>query len=97
MIALEPFGRTGHRSSRTIFGAASLSQVTQSAADRTLDVLLQYGVNHIDTAAGYPIFIRVSGVIRRRIRLAESPVLHNYPVGTNLRPRQDRLGVGAIR
>ena len=53
MIALEPFGRTGHRSSRTIFGAAALSQVTQSAADRTLDVLLQYGVNHIDTAAGY--------------------------------------------
>jgi len=53
VIALEPFGRTGHRSSRTIFGAASLSQVTQSAADRTLDVLLQYGVNHIDTAAGY--------------------------------------------
>jgi len=53
VIALEPFGRTGHRSSRTIFGAASLSQVTPSAADRTLDVLLQYGVNHIDTAAGY--------------------------------------------
>ena len=53
MIALEPFGRTGHRSSRAIFGAASLSQVTQSAADRTLDVLLQHGVNHIDTAAGY--------------------------------------------
>ncbi len=53
MIALEPFGRTGHRSSRTIFGAAALSQVTQSAADRTLDVLLRYGVNHIDTAAGY--------------------------------------------
>jgi aryl-alcohol dehydrogenase-like predicted oxidoreductase len=53
VIALEPFGRTGHRSSRTIFGAASLSQVTQSAADRTLDVLLQHGVNHIDTAAGY--------------------------------------------
>ena len=53
MIALEPFGRTGHRSSRTIFGAAALSQVTQSAADRTLDLLLRYGVNHIDTAAGY--------------------------------------------
>jgi len=53
VIALEPFGRTGHRSSRTIFGAAALSQVTQSAADRTLDVLLRYGVNHIDTAAGY--------------------------------------------
>jgi len=36
-----------------IFGAASLSQVTQAAADRTLDVLLQHGVNHIDAAASY--------------------------------------------
>jgi aryl-alcohol dehydrogenase-like predicted oxidoreductase len=53
VIALDAFGRTGHRSSRTIFGAAALSQVDQSTADRTLDVLLQYGVNHIDTAAGY--------------------------------------------
>jgi len=53
VIALDAFGRTGHRSSRAIFGAAALSQVDQSTADRTLDVLLQYGVNHIDTAAGY--------------------------------------------
>src|SRR5882724_6154345 len=47
------FGRTGHASTRTIFGAASLSQVTQVAADRTLEVLLRHGVNHIDTAASY--------------------------------------------
>ena len=47
------FGRTGHTSTRTIFGAASLSQVTQAAADRTLEVLLRHGVNHIDTAASY--------------------------------------------
>ncbi len=53
MITLEPFGHTGHHSSRAIFGAAALSQVTQSVADRTLDLLLTYGVNHIDTAAGY--------------------------------------------
>ena len=53
MIPLEGFGRTGHRSSRTIFGAASLSNVTQSAADRTLEVLLQHGVNHLDVAASY--------------------------------------------
>lgn len=53
MIARAPFGRTGHESSRAIFGAAALSQVTQSVADRTLEVLLNYGVNHIDTAAGY--------------------------------------------
>ncbi len=53
MIATQPFGRTGHVSTRTIFGAAALSRVTQDEADRTLDVLLQYGVNHIDTAASY--------------------------------------------
>ena len=52
-VAQEDFGRTGHRSSRTIFGAAPLSRVTQAAADRTLEVLLRYGVNHIDTAASY--------------------------------------------
>jgi len=38
---------------RTIFGAASLSHVTQEDADRTLEVLLQYGVNHIDVASSY--------------------------------------------
>ena len=52
-IAVQPFGRTGHMSTRTIFGAASLSRVTQEEADRTLEVLLQYGVNHIDAAASY--------------------------------------------
>jgi aryl-alcohol dehydrogenase-like predicted oxidoreductase len=48
-----PFGRTGHASTRTIFGAAALSEVTQDEADRTLEVLLEYGINHIDTAASY--------------------------------------------
>ena len=52
-IPMLDFGRTGHPSTRAIFGAASLSQVTQVAADRTLEVLLRHGVNHIDTAASY--------------------------------------------
>ena len=52
-VPLQEFGRTGHKSSRTIFGAASLSQVAQADADRTLEVLLRHGVNHIDTAASY--------------------------------------------
>src|SRR3979411_1237717 len=52
-IPVDAFGRTGHESSRTLFGAASLSRVTQQVADRTLEVLLRYGVNHIDTAASY--------------------------------------------
>ena len=53
MISKKLFGRTGHESTRTLFGAASLSQVTQDEADQTLEVLLKYGVNHIDTAASY--------------------------------------------
>jgi len=48
-----PFGRTGHHSSRVLFGAAALGSVTQADADRTLDLLLEYGINHIDTAASY--------------------------------------------
>ena len=47
------FGRTGHQSTRVLFGAAALGRVDQSTADRTLEVLLQHGVNHIDTAASY--------------------------------------------
>src|SRR5580704_150173 len=53
MIASHPFGNTGHVSSRTLFGAAALGKVDQATADRTLDLLFQYGVNHIDTAASY--------------------------------------------
>ncbi len=53
MIPKQPFGRTGQISTRTLFGAAALGRVTQDEADRTLEVLLQYGVNHIDTAASY--------------------------------------------
>ena len=53
MIEKRPFGRISHVSTRALFGAAALSRVTQAEADRILDVLLQYGINHIDTAAGY--------------------------------------------
>jgi aryl-alcohol dehydrogenase-like predicted oxidoreductase len=53
MIATAPFGRTGHESSRAIFGAAALGSVSQADADRTLELLLAHGVNHIDTAASY--------------------------------------------
>lgn len=53
MIATQPFGRTGHDSTRTIFGAAALGDVSQDDADRTLEVLQRFGVNHIDVAASY--------------------------------------------
>jgi len=53
MIPKLTFGRTGHMSTRTLFGAAAFSEVSQAEADRTMEVLYKYGVNHIDTAASY--------------------------------------------
>jgi len=52
-IPTQAFGRSGHQSTRVIFGGAALSNVSQAVADRTLAVLLQHGVNHIDVAASY--------------------------------------------
>ena len=53
MIARKIFGRTGHHSSRTLFGAVALSGLTPEESARTLEILLKYGVNHIDTATDY--------------------------------------------
>jgi len=53
MIPTQSFGRTGHQSTRVIFGAAALSRVDQPTTDRAIETLLEYGVNHIDTAASY--------------------------------------------
>jgi len=53
MIEKMPFGKTAHLSSRTIFGSVSLGRISQSEADRVLDLLWEFGVNHIDTAPKY--------------------------------------------
>jgi aryl-alcohol dehydrogenase-like predicted oxidoreductase len=53
VIATAAFGRTGHESTRTIFGAAALGRMSQDRADEVLALLLQHGVNHLDTAAMY--------------------------------------------
>ncbi|MEZ4629789.1 MAG: aldo/keto reductase [Deinococcales bacterium] len=66
-IVRSSFGRSDHQSSRTIFGAAAFSRVSQAEADRTLESCLSYGINHIDTAASYG---------DSEIRLA--PFLKNY-------------------
>jgi len=46
-------GRLGHMSSVLIYGGAALSQVTQEAADRSIQLALDSGINHFDTAADY--------------------------------------------
>ena len=52
-VAKRPFGSTGQMSSEVIFGGAALWTETQDTADRVLDLLLEYGINHIDTAPRY--------------------------------------------
>jgi aryl-alcohol dehydrogenase-like predicted oxidoreductase len=95
------FGRTGHRSARTIFGAASLSQVTQEAADRTLEVLLRHGVNHIDTAASYgDAELRISPWLKReagRFFLAtKTDARTKHEAREELHRSLDRLGVDHV-
>ena len=53
MVDTAPFGRTGHDSTRVIFGGAALGSMRQDRADEVLAVLLERGVNHLDTAASY--------------------------------------------
>jgi aryl-alcohol dehydrogenase-like predicted oxidoreductase len=53
MIDRAAFGRTGHESSRVIFGGAAVATMRQESADALLPVLLEAGVNHLDVAASY--------------------------------------------
>ena len=53
MIPLQPFGRTGHTSTRIIFGAAAFWKCTPAIGKRTLGTLLEHDINHIDVAASY--------------------------------------------
>jgi aryl-alcohol dehydrogenase-like predicted oxidoreductase len=53
LIEKQPFGKTGHMSTRAIFGSASFWRASQAEADNVLELLLKFGINHIDTAPGY--------------------------------------------
>ena len=90
MLPRQPFGHTGHHSTRTIFGAAALSRATQEEADRTLEVLLQYGVNHIDTAARY-------GDSEVRIGAWMAPYRQHFFLATKTRERTYRGAWDGIR
>ena len=53
MLDRLPFGRTGHESTRVIFGAAALGAMRQERADAVLEQVRAAGINHLDTAASY--------------------------------------------
>jgi aryl-alcohol dehydrogenase-like predicted oxidoreductase len=47
------YGKTGHLSSRILFGAAALGGMRQEKADSVLQMVMDAGINHIDVAASY--------------------------------------------
>jgi aryl-alcohol dehydrogenase-like predicted oxidoreductase len=101
MIGRAPFGATGHDSSRVVFGAAALASVSKSDADRTLDVLLQHGVNHIDVAAGYgDAELRIAPWLARHpgeFFLATKTGERSYRgAREQIRRSLDRLGVDSV-
>lgn len=53
MIKKALFRKTGYLSARVIFGGFVLSDADEYQAERTLDSLLSYEINHIDTARDY--------------------------------------------
>ncbi|HMC52680.1 MAG TPA: aldo/keto reductase, partial [Acidimicrobiales bacterium] len=61
-------GRTGHRSSVAIFGAAALARADADGAQAALDDALAAGVNHLDVAPRYGEAERLLGPILPAVR-----------------------------
>src|SRR3954454_2069106 len=99
MIDRAPFGATGHESSRVIFGAAALGDVSKADADRTLEVLLEHGINHIDVAASYgDAELRIATWLREHeFFLATKTGQRTYAAAREeIRRSLDRLGVDHV-
>jgi aryl-alcohol dehydrogenase-like predicted oxidoreductase len=101
VIAKLPFGKTGHESTRTIFGAAALANVSQAEADPALELLLEHDVNHIDTAASYgDSELRLAPWLaqhRDRVFLATKTGQRDYQgAREEIRRSLDRLGVDRV-
>jgi len=95
------FGRTGHESSRILFGAAALGGMKQERADGVLELLLEHGVNHIDTAASYgDSELRLAPFLRAHragFFLATKTGARSYAGARDeLHRSLERLGVGSV-
>jgi aryl-alcohol dehydrogenase-like predicted oxidoreductase len=101
MLQTAPFGRTGHQSTRLIFGAAALGAMSQRRADQVLETLLSWEVNHIDTAASYgDSELRLAAWMvehRDRFFLASKTAARGYAEAReSIRQSIERLGVDSL-
>jgi aryl-alcohol dehydrogenase-like predicted oxidoreductase len=84
-----------------IFGAAALGNVSQDDADRTLALLLEHGINHIDTAASYgESELRLAPWLREHrdgVFLATKTGERSYPAARDeIRRSLDRMAVDSV-
>src|SRR3954454_17095606 len=99
MIERAPFGATGHESSRVIFGAAALRDVSKADADRTLEVILEHGINHIDVAFSYgDAELRISNWVKEHEFFLATKTGERTYAGAReqIRRSLDRLGVDHV-
>jgi aryl-alcohol dehydrogenase-like predicted oxidoreductase len=101
MIARAPFGQTGHESTRVVFGGAALAKVSHAESERTLELLLAHGVNHIDTAASYgDSELRIASWLKRypeRFFVATKTGKRDYKSAKEeLHRSLERLGVDSV-
>src|SRR4051794_16763150 len=99
MIERAPFGATGHESSRVIFGAAALGDVSKADADRTLEVILEHGINHIDVAFSYgDAELRISNWVKEHEFFLATKTGERTYAGAReqIRRSLDRLGVDHV-
>jgi aryl-alcohol dehydrogenase-like predicted oxidoreductase len=99
MIERAPFGATGHESSRVIFGAAALADVSKADADRALELCLEHGINHIDVAASYgDAELRLANWLRgHEFFVATKTGERTYAAAREqIRRSLDRLGVDQV-
>src|SRR5919107_3467793 len=99
MIPRAPFGATGHESSRVIFGAAALGDVSKADADRALELMLEHGINHIDVAFSYgDAELRIANWLKEgKFFLATKTGERTYRgAREEIRRSLDRLGVDHV-
>jgi aryl-alcohol dehydrogenase-like predicted oxidoreductase len=99
MIERAPFGATGHESSRVIFGAAALGDVSKADAERALELVLEHGINHIDVAADYgDAELRIANWLKEgEFFLATKTGERTYAAAREqIRRSLDRLGVDHV-
>jgi len=83
-----------------IFGAAALGDVSKADADRTLEVILEHGINHIDVAASYgDAELRIANWLNgdHEFFVATKTGEREYaPAREEIRRSLDRLGVDHV-